>query len=99
VVRHEVERKDGGTPGLAHTLSRSHLGQVALRREQLESKRHANRATGMKVRPITDSQAQPADKMKWQYACRLFGMNSLKAGEMWHIDLLPISDSVNSSRC
>jgi hypothetical protein len=25
---------------------------------------------------------------KWWYACRLFGMNSLKEGEMWHIDPL-----------
>jgi hypothetical protein len=33
------------------------------------------------------SQAQPSEK-KWRYACKLFGMNSLKEGAMWHVDLL-----------
>jgi hypothetical protein len=44
-------------------------------------------------------QAQPSEKKKWQYACRLFGMNSLKKGKMWHIDPLPHGDSVNSGCC
>jgi hypothetical protein len=33
---------DGGTPGLAHTLSGNHLRQVALRREKLERTHHEN---------------------------------------------------------
>jgi hypothetical protein len=28
------------------------------------------------------SKAQPSEKKKWQYACRLFGTNSLKEGAM-----------------
>jgi hypothetical protein len=28
------------------------------------------------------SQTQPSEKKKWQYACRLFMMNSLKEGAM-----------------
>jgi hypothetical protein len=34
------------------------------------------------------SKALPSEEMKWRYACRLFGMNSLKDGAMWHEDLL-----------
>jgi hypothetical protein len=48
---------DGGTPGLAGTLSGNRSGWVALRREQwkqLERNHHANQARGRKVRPIAD---------------------------------------------
>jgi hypothetical protein len=54
---HQVEEDDGDKPGLAHTLSESHSGQMALRREQQSSWRvitAKNRATGRKVRRSTD---------------------------------------------
>jgi hypothetical protein len=38
------------------------------------------------------SKAQPLDKKKWLYACRLFGTNSLKEGAMWHVDPLLDND-------
>jgi hypothetical protein len=56
------EEDDGDKPGTTGTLPESHSGRAALRREQreqLESKQHENRATGRKVRPLTDAQAQP----------------------------------------
>jgi hypothetical protein len=35
------------------------------------------------------SQAQPSEKKKWWYACRLFRTNSLlKEGAVWHVDTL-----------
>jgi hypothetical protein len=34
------------------------------------------------------SQAQPLEKKKWQYTCRLFWMNNLKKGAMQHVDPL-----------
>jgi hypothetical protein len=30
------------------------------------------------------SPAQPLEKKKWRYACRLIGTNSLKERAMWH---------------
>jgi hypothetical protein len=36
----------GGTPGPTCIISGSHLGQAALRREQLESNHYENRAMG-----------------------------------------------------
>jgi hypothetical protein len=47
----EKNKDDGGTPGLACTLSGNHSAQAALRteqQEQLESNHHENRATGKK---------------------------------------------------
>jgi hypothetical protein len=34
------------------------------------------------------SHAQPSEKKKWWYACKLFRTNSLKEEAMWHVDLL-----------
>jgi hypothetical protein len=34
------------------------------------------------------SQAQPSEKKKCWYACRLFGRNCFKEGAVWHIDPL-----------
>jgi hypothetical protein len=44
------------------------------------------------------SQAQPSEKKKWRYACRLFGIKSLKDGALWHTDPLLSRDSVNNDR-
>jgi hypothetical protein len=43
-----------------------------------ESNHCENRATVKKGETDHTSQAQPTDKKKWQYACKLFGMSSLK---------------------
>jgi hypothetical protein len=34
------------------------------------------------------AKAQPSEKKKWQYTCRLLGVISLKEGAMWHVDPL-----------
>jgi hypothetical protein len=43
------------------------------------------------------SEAQPMEKKKWRYTCRLFGMNSLKEGAMWDVDPLLSSNHKISS--
>jgi hypothetical protein len=51
------KKDDGGTPGLPGTLSGNSWGRAALRREQREqlwSNHRENRATGRKMKPITD---------------------------------------------
>jgi hypothetical protein len=48
-------------------------------REQLESNHRESRATGK------EGEANHTLENKWWYACRLFGMNILKEGAMWHI--------------
>jgi hypothetical protein len=68
------------------------MGQAALRREQqeqLDSNRPENRGV------VNEGEAShrhhkhsPSEKKKWRYTCRLFGMNSLKEGAMWHVDPL-----------
>jgi hypothetical protein len=43
------------------------------------------------------SQEQPLEKKKWWYACKLFGMNSLKERAMWYIySLLGKGSGTNS---
>jgi hypothetical protein len=44
------------------------------------------------------SQAQPTDKKKWWYACRLFRTNSLKKGAVWRIDPLLGKDLETSNK-
>jgi hypothetical protein len=44
------------------------------------------------VRLITEVASTALEK-EWQYACRLFGTNSLKEGAMWHVDPLLGNDS------
>jgi hypothetical protein len=78
----EMKEDDRGTPGSAHNLSWSCSGRAALRRKQrkqLETNHRENRVTAT-------SQTHPSEKMKWRYACRLFGTISLNKGAMWHID-------------
>jgi hypothetical protein len=36
----------------------------------------------------SETKAQPLEKKKWQYACRLFGINSLKQGATWYVGVL-----------
>jgi hypothetical protein len=43
------------------------------------------------------SKAQPLEKKKWQYACRLFRTKSLKEGAMWHVDPLSGNDRKTSN--
>jgi hypothetical protein len=43
---------------------------------------------GRKTRQITDITSTALEKKKCCYACRLFGMDILKEGAMWHVDLL-----------
>jgi hypothetical protein len=42
------------------------------------------------------SQAQPSEEKKWWCACRPFRLSRLKEGEVWYVDLLLSSDSINS---
>jgi hypothetical protein len=82
---------DGGTRGLARTSSGNSLGRAALKREQrdqLLSNPAKSESRERKVRPITDVTSTALGKEERRYACRLFGMNSLKEGEMWHVDSL-----------
>jgi hypothetical protein len=58
--------------------------------KQLESKHHENRAMGMEVGPSI------AFRREEMVRCRPFRKNSLKEGEVWHIDVLLSGDSINS---
>jgi hypothetical protein len=86
------EKKDGDSiPGLIGTLSGNSLGRAALCRDQwvqLDINHHRTEPRERKERPIKKSQAQPQEKLKWRSACRLFVMNSLREGGMWHVDPL-----------
>jgi hypothetical protein len=79
------KKDDGGTAGPPSTLSGNRSGRVDLRREQreqLESNHCENSyREGRRDRSQT-SQAQPSEKKKWLYACRLFGTNSFKEPAM-----------------
>jgi hypothetical protein len=80
----EKNKESGGTSGPASTLTRSRSGRAALRREQwedLESNHCETQATGKDGEADYRSRKQsPREKKKFRYACRLFGMNSLKEG-------------------
>jgi hypothetical protein len=62
---------------------REPLGTSGLKKRAMgavESKHHANQATGRKVTPSTDVASTALGKKKWWYACRSFGKNSHKEG-------------------
>jgi hypothetical protein len=56
-----------------------------------ESPRDSSHEEGRRDRSQT-SQAQPSEKKKLRYSCRLFRTNSLKEGAVWHVDPLLDND-------
>jgi hypothetical protein len=78
-----MEEDDGDTPGFTGNSSGSRSGQAALslkQRKQLESK-HSKQLSHRKEggKKLRHHKHSPR-KEKWRYACRPFGMNSLKGG-------------------
>jgi hypothetical protein len=67
------KNEDGGTPGPAGSW-----GIITVRTEPWGGRRGRSQT----------SQAQPSEKKKCRYACRLLGPNSLKEGAMQHVDPL-----------
>jgi hypothetical protein len=92
----------GGTLGLARTSSGKRLGREPLKRvlrEQLESNNREPSHGDERRGQAQMSQAQPLEKKKWRYTCRLFGSNSIKEEPMWHVGTLLNIGSVNNGRC
>jgi hypothetical protein len=74
------------------------FGRIFRKAVELEiEKRIVGSSTGLqevsdwtvwRCRSPPTSVAQPSEKRKWRYICRLFRTNKLKWGAMWHVDPL-----------